>query len=102
MSILAPLFDAFRRYRKTQGYILIDCLRRLPPGVLVRVIQDEDTNALRTQPAGPTAAGRPTVPNSPECLHRGSPSRAGRPPKQAFQPFDPLISGSTRNRTVST
>jgi len=40
-TILAPWFDALRRYRKTQGPVLIDCLRRLPPGVLVRVVKDD-------------------------------------------------------------
>jgi len=40
MSILAPLFDGLRRYRKTEGQALVGCLRRLPPGVLVRVMGD--------------------------------------------------------------
>jgi hypothetical protein len=69
MSILAPLFDALRRYRKTQGYVLIDCLRRLPPGVLVRVVQDED----QQQP--------------------GQPPQPGQEPGNAFQPFDPAAFG---------
>lgn len=75
MSILAPLFDALRRYRKTQGYILIPCLRRLPPGVLVRVVQDEDQ------------AGMPGMP--------GMPAQSGpqKPPGNAFQPFDPAQFG---------
>ena len=69
VSILAPLFDALRRYRKTQGHILIDCLRRLPPGVLVRVIADEETQADGQQ---------------------GQPQGA---PQEAFQPFDPAAFG---------
>lgn len=69
MSILAPLFDGLRRYRKTQGYILIDCLRRLPPGVLVRVVQEEDQ-----QPGQP-------------------PQQPGAAPKNAFAPFDPAAFG---------
>jgi hypothetical protein len=51
MSILAPLFDSLRRYRKTQGYVLIDCIRKLPPGVLVRVTDEQRQQAQPGQPA---------------------------------------------------
>lgn len=40
VTILAPLFDGLRRYRKEQGGTLLECLRMLPPGTLVRVTQD--------------------------------------------------------------
>lgn len=91
MSILAPLFDAFRRYRKTQGYILIDCLRRLPPGVLVRVVRDEDMAAQepqqgQMQPGGPE---QPQQPQNPPQQAQAGPQA----PKQAFQPFDPAYFG---------
>jgi len=75
MSILAPLFDALRRYRKTEGYVLISCLRRLPPGVLVRVVQDEDQQA-----------GMPPQPGQ-------QPQQPGAAPKNAFAPFDPAAFG---------
>lgn len=71
MSILAPLFDALRRYRKTQGVILIGCLRRLPPGVLVRVVGDEQ--AQGAQPGQPQGQG-------------------------AFQPFDPAAFGLSQEQ----
>jgi hypothetical protein len=74
VSILAPLFDGLRRYRKTQGHILIDCLRRLPPGVLVRVIADEQA---QSEEQGPGEA-------------QGQPQTG---PQEAFQPFDPAAFG---------
>lgn len=70
MSILAPLFDALRRYRKTQGLILVACLRRLPPGVLVRVVQPEDQQ-------------------------QSQPGQASQQPQQAYAPFDPAFFGLT-------
>lgn len=69
MSILAPLFDSLRRYRKTQGYILIDCIRRLPPGVLVRIVDDQQAQQL------------------------------GQRPQQAFQNFDPAYFGLSDEQT---
>lgn len=38
MTILASLFNALRHYRKLQGRTLIEQLKLLPPGVLVRVL----------------------------------------------------------------
>jgi hypothetical protein len=96
MSILAPYFDGFRRYRKTQGYILIDCLRRLPPGVLVRVVQDEDTNAPQNAQEQPQQAGGPQMPQQPGMPPQAQPAQpqqAPAKPKQAFQPFDPAYFG---------
>ncbi len=66
MTILAPLFDGLRRYRKTQGYILLETLRLLPPGVLVRVVKDEDVE----------------VPGQPQLA-----------PSRAFTRFDPASFG---------
>lgn len=40
MTILASLFDSLRRYRKLAGRTLLDQLKLLPPGVLVRVLID--------------------------------------------------------------
>jgi hypothetical protein len=40
MTILASLFDSLRRYRKTTGQTMIDQLKKLPPGLLVRVLID--------------------------------------------------------------
>jgi len=59
MSILAPLFDGLRRYRKTQGQALIATLKQLPPGVLVRVVGDANTpkEAKGFAPFDPVAFG---------------------------------------------
>jgi regulator of replication initiation timing len=40
MTILANLFNALRHYRKMQGRTLIEQLKLLPPGVLIRVLID--------------------------------------------------------------
>lgn len=72
MTILAALFDSLRRYRKTQGYVMLETLRLLPPGVLVRVIQDEDAEQAQAQQQ---AAGAQIT------------------PKRAFMPFDPASFG---------
>ena len=41
-SILSAFFDATRRYRKMQGRILLDFMRKyLPPDTLVRIINDD-------------------------------------------------------------
>ena len=41
-SILSAFFDAARRYRKIQGRILLDFMRKfLPPDTLVRIINDD-------------------------------------------------------------
>ncbi len=42
MTILASLFDSLRRYRKSQGRTMLEQLRMLPPGVLVRVLIDPE------------------------------------------------------------
>lgn len=42
MTILASLFDSLRRYRKSQGRTMLDQLRLMPPGVLVRVLIDPE------------------------------------------------------------
>lgn len=68
VTILAPLFDALRRYRKTQGMVMIEHLRLLPPGVLVRVISDDDSEQEQAQ-------------------------KPGQPPKKAFVPYDPSYFG---------
>jgi hypothetical protein len=90
MSILAPLFDAFRRYRKTQGYILIDCLRRLAPGVLVRVVQRREDAAAGRSPAATAGSGSAKSAGD-------SPSRKGEPRAHSNRSI-PLISGSTRKQ----
>lgn len=43
VTILAPLFDSLRRYRKEQARSLLALLRKMTPGVLVRVIEDRQT-----------------------------------------------------------
>jgi hypothetical protein len=99
MTILSPLFDALRRYRKTQGLILISCLRRLPPGVLVRVVQDEDTQPQpgQMQPGQPPQPGQqPQQPQQGQQQAPQAPQQPGMPPaapQQAFQPFDPAYFG---------
>jgi hypothetical protein len=41
-SILSAFFDAARRYRKIQGRILLDFMRKfLPPDTLVRIVNDD-------------------------------------------------------------
>jgi regulator of replication initiation timing len=40
MTILANLFNSLRHYRKMQGRTLIEQLKLLPPGVLIRVLID--------------------------------------------------------------
>lgn len=40
MTILASLFDSLRRYRKSAGKTMLEQLKKLPPGVLVRVLID--------------------------------------------------------------
>jgi len=51
VTILASLFDSLRRYRKEQGGTLLDCLRMLPAGTLVRVTQDlpDETGEMKPQ-----------------------------------------------------
>lgn len=40
-GILASFFDAFRRYRREQGRILLRLMRYLPDGTLIRIVDDE-------------------------------------------------------------
>jgi hypothetical protein len=40
ITILASLFDGLRRYRKLQGITMLEQLKKMPPGVLVRVLID--------------------------------------------------------------
>jgi hypothetical protein len=40
MTILAALFGSKRRYHKMHGETLLETLKLLPPGVLVRVLID--------------------------------------------------------------
>lgn len=42
MTILASLFNGLRHYRKLQGRTMLDQLKKLPPGVLVRVLIDPE------------------------------------------------------------
>jgi hypothetical protein len=42
MTILASLFNGLRHYRKNQGKTLLEQLKLLPPGVLVRVLIDPE------------------------------------------------------------
>lgn len=45
MTILASLFNGLRHYRKLQGRTLLEQLKLLPPGVLVRVLIDPEVAA---------------------------------------------------------
>lgn len=107
MSILAPWFDGLRRYRKTQGHVLIACLRKLPPGVLVRVVQDEDQpqqmlpapggmpgQPMSQMPGGAPqgAPGQQMVPQQP-----GQPQQPPSEPQPAFMPFDPAYFGLSKD-----
>ena len=65
VTILAPLFDGLRRYRKEQGGTLLECLRMLPRGTLVRVTQDA----------------------APQMGHNGGPAMP------QYMPFDPSMFG---------
>jgi hypothetical protein len=51
MTILASLFDGLRRYRKLHGKTLLETLKLLPPGVLVRVLIDPRVAAAEYQQA---------------------------------------------------
>lgn len=83
MAILAPMFDSLRRYRKTQGHVMIAVLRQLPPGVLVRVVaEDDQQQAQENQQAG-----------APQQGTQGQPPQPGQQPKNAFMPFDPAQFG---------
>lgn len=42
MTILASLFNGLRHYRKLHGKTMLDMLKMLPPGVLVRVLIDPE------------------------------------------------------------
>jgi hypothetical protein len=45
MTILASLFNGLRHYRKLQGKTMLEQLKLLPPGVLVRVLIDPEQAA---------------------------------------------------------
>lgn len=60
VTILAPLFDSLRRYRKEQARALLSLLRKMTPGTLVRIVED-----------------RQTGPDGEEIA-----------PQEAYQPFD--------------
>jgi hypothetical protein len=47
MTILASLFNGLRHYRKLQGKTLLEQLKLLPPGVLVRVLIDPEQAAAQ-------------------------------------------------------
>jgi hypothetical protein len=49
MTILASLFNGLRHYRKLQGKTMLEQLKLLPPGVLVRVLIDPQV-ACRNMP----------------------------------------------------
>jgi hypothetical protein len=51
MTILAPLFNALRHYRKLKGKTLLSLLKLLPPGVLVRVLIDPEQAEAEHQQA---------------------------------------------------
>lgn len=51
MVILASLFNSLRHYRKLKGRSLIELLRLLPPGVLVRVLIDPQVAMAEWQQA---------------------------------------------------
>jgi hypothetical protein len=70
VTILAPLFDSLRRYRKEQGLALLRLLRKLTPGTLVRITQD--------------------VPTGPGMGHNGGPEMR---PQEVYAPFDPVMFG---------
>ena len=38
--MLGTFFDAIRRYRRVQGYLLLQVMKWLPPGTLVRITKD--------------------------------------------------------------
>lgn len=67
VTILAPLFDSLRRYRKEQGAALLRLLRKLTPGTIVRVTED-----------------------APQMGHNGGPAMR---PKEVYEPFDPAAFG---------
>ena len=51
MTILASLFNGLRHYRKLQGKTMLEQLRLLPPGVLVRVLIDPQVAQAEFQQA---------------------------------------------------
>lgn len=51
MTILASLFSGLRHYRKLQGKTMLDQLKKLPPGTLVRVLIDPEVAMQEFQAA---------------------------------------------------
>lgn len=103
VSILAPLFDGLRRYRKTQGHILIDCLRRLPPGVLVRVIADEQAQGQEQgqpqeafQAFDPAEFGLGSEDERFDVIVDESPSSPNMK-EQAWSAMQPFVAGLAQN-----
>lgn len=47
ITILASLFNSLRNYRKNQGETMMEALKLLPPGVLVRVLIDPEVAAAQ-------------------------------------------------------
>jgi hypothetical protein len=68
ITILAPLFDSLRRYRKEQGAALLRLLRKLTPGTLVRIVEDAPEAGIG---------------------HNGGPAM----PQDLYAPFDPASFG---------
>jgi hypothetical protein len=75
VTILASLFDGLRRYRKLQGHTLLEQLKLMPPGVLVRVLIDpkqaqaiyqQQTMAWQQAAQQAQAQGQPEPPKPPE------------------------------------
>jgi hypothetical protein len=101
MTILASLFNGLRHYRKLQGRTLLEQLKLLPPGVLVRILVDPEVEKAKfaaaleqwkqaAQMASQQGQMPPPPPQpSPELLMLGETEE----PTKVQMPFDPAKFG---------
>jgi hypothetical protein len=101
MTILASLFNGLRHYRKLQGRTLLEQLKLLPPGVLVRILVDPEVEKAKfaaaveqwkqaAQMAAQQGQMPPPPPQpSPELLMLGETEE----PTKVQMPFDPAKFG---------